>query len=251
MYRTVEVELKQRYDQLADVAGFAPWYQRSFELDMFDAQPPDCDCVSWGIISQGVWEAQESTLAVDVLARSSGLVLDFGAHVGWYMTLASLFGEHQVRCYECDSDALTALCRNALRHGCDVQVVADKIDESFRFGDAEHVAFLKCDVEGAEGHVIDGCDELFRRRLVDVALIEMSPIFTSDGRSTCDYVSLAARLKQYGYDIFRVPPKGWVHNTLFKVDPLDTLREKCRLGDDWADVIASCGQDNFVFIPAE
>ncbi len=43
----------------------------------------------------------------------------------------------------------------------------------------------------------------------------------------------------------------WEHNAEYREQPIATLKRYCELGDDWADVVAGCRQDNFVFIRSE
>lgn len=253
--------LAGHYPALPDVAGFPARYQRELLLDVL-APDPDAapaygeydygqDAVTEALVKQGVWEAQESLIAVDILATTPGVVLDVGAHIGWYTVLAGLFGGHRVVAFEPDCSTAAVLAANAERY--DVAV-------DYRLGvgpgtppvevDGD-VALMKCDIEGMDGHAVACCADLFEQRRIRYALIEVSPIFTGDGRSDCDYVALVGRLRGWGYHCYRVPPKGWAHNDEFREVPLLALRRYCELGADWADVVAGCRQDNFVFIRDE
>lgn len=255
---SVTAHLSGQYEALPDVAGFSEHHQATFTLDVFT---PDAgaapaygeydhgrDAVTESLIKQGVWEAQESTVAVDILASTPGVVLDFGAHVGWYTVLAGLFGGHRVVAFESDPDAWGALSVNAARYGVDVTIQPGVGPGSPRVVVDGDVALMKCDIEGMDGWAVECCADLFRERRIRYALIEVSPIFTADGRSDCDYVELVGRLRGCGYRAFRVPPKGWEHNAAYREWPLSTLISHCGLGEDWAEVVAGCRQDNFVFI---
>lgn len=256
-FQTLGIALAGHYPALPDVAGFAERYQRTFDLDVFAHDPqaapaygeydPGLDSVTDSLVLQGVWEAQESTAAVDILARTEGIVLDFGAHVGWYSVLAGLAG-HQVVAIDSDPLCLRAVRCNADRYSLDIEtVLRDVDDDSPVLAVDTPVALWKCDIEGQECNAVRMSDHLFRSRSVAFALIEVSPIFTGDGRSTCDYVDLLGRMMAYGYDCYRVPPKGWEHNDAYREDPLDTLVTYCRLPDDgWQGIVAGCRQDNFV-----
>lgn len=260
-YTTVTAALAERYEELADVAGFASRYQTTLTLDVFapdlDANPAygeydhGQDGVTEALVKQGVWEAQESTVAVDILANTPGMVLDFGAHIGWYTVLAGLFGDHPVIAFEPDADTAKALAANAAHYGVNVVYRSGVGPDSPPVEVAGDVALMKCDIEGMDGYAVNCCADLFRQHRIRYALIEVSPIFTTDGRSDCDYVAMVGQLRDWGYRVYRVPPKGWEHNDAYREQPLATLTRYCELGDGWAEVIAGCRQDNFVFIRGE
>lgn len=240
--------LAEQYPALPDVAGFAYRHEAMFMLDVLDAP----DEVTAALVAQGVWEAQESAVAVDILATTPGVVLDFGAHIGWYTVLAGLFGGHRVRAFEPDAASAVALAANADRYGLDMALHLAPIGpESPQVTVDGDVALMKCDIEGMDCHAVDCCVGLFEQHRIRYALIEVSPIFTSDGRGPCDYVAMVGRLLDWGYHAYRVPPKGWEHNDAYREQPLATLKRYRELGDDWAAVIAGCRQDNFVFIRDE
>jgi hypothetical protein len=129
-YTTATAQLAERYPALADVAGFASRYQATLTLDVLVADPDAApvygeydhgqDAVTEALDKQGVWEAQETTVAVDILATTPGVVLDFGAHIGWYTVLAGIFGGHPVVAFEPDAATITALAANAARYAVDV-----------------------------------------------------------------------------------------------------------------------------------
>jgi hypothetical protein len=241
---SVTARLAGHYPALPDVAGFADRFQRSFVLELLPTGN-----VAESLIAQEVWEAQESTVAVDILASTPGVVLDIGAQVGWYTILAGLFGDHPIIAFEPDARAAAALAVNVARHGVDVEHrstwVGPDTPPITLDGD---VALMKCDIEGADCHAVNACADLFRAHRIQYALIEVSPIFSGSG---CDYVTMVGRLRDWGYRVYRVPPKGWEHNDAYREAPLATLKEHRELGDDWAKVVAGCRQDNFVFIRSE
>lgn len=258
---TVAAQLADHYAALPDVAGFAPRYRRTLLLDVFRRDPSTNpsyggwdygkDAVTESLLAQTVWEAQESTLAVDILANHPGVVLDFGAHIGWYTILAGVFGDHPVVAFEPDPNMLKALSRNADRYSVDV-TYRDGVEPSTPpitvDGD---VALMKCDIEGMDGWAVDACATLFQENRIRCALIEVSPIFWHYGHGPTDYVKMVGQLQDWGYRVYRIPPKGWVHNDAYRAAPLATLKRYCGLGADWADIIRGCRQDNFVFIRPE
>jgi hypothetical protein len=262
-YQTVHVELAARYDALSDVAGFAERFCIGFDLDVFTLNPPETLCygdydhggdsVSDALINQGVWEAQESTVVVDILKSVPGLVLDFGAHIGWYAVLAGLFGNHPVIAFEPDGRAVEVLRRNGARNGVDLTIRQVKVVQGFHVGRVDvDVALLKCDIEGDDCHAVAGCSQLFADHKIAYALIEVSPIFTADGRSTCDYVEMAGFLiEDCGYKAYRIPVKGWEYNDAYREEPLTVLTNHWSITGDWVHTIADCRQDNFLFVRPE
>lgn len=259
-YTTVTAELAGHYPALSDVAGFAPRYQATLELDVLTPDPSAApsygewdygkDAVTESLMLQQVWEAQESTLAVDILANHSGTVLDFGAHIGWYTVLAGVFGNHPVIAFEPEPNMVKALSANADRYNVNV-TYRDAVAPTTLVEVDGDVAFMKVDIEGMDGWAVDACADLFQQHRIRCALIEVSPIFYNDGRGPCDYVAMVGQLRDWGYRVYQIPPKGWEHNAAYRTSPLATLKRYRELGDDWADVIADCRQDNFVFIRDE
>lgn len=257
-YVTVTAELAQQYSALPDVAGFAARYQRSLLLDVFRPDPSVApsygewdygkDAVTESLQLQAVWEAQESTVVVDILANHRGVVLDFGAHIGWYTALAGLFGGHRVIAFEPDPKMATALRANADRYNVDVDYRDGVTPATPQVEVTGPVALMKCDIEGMDGWAVDACAHLFAQQRIRFALIEVSPIFEHDGRGATDYVAMVGQLLDWGYHAYRIPPKGWRHNHIYRARPLATLKRYCGLGEDWAEVVAGCRQDNFVFI---
>ena len=260
-HTTVDAQLAGHYPDLPDVAGFASRYQRSLLLDVLKPDPSAApsygewdygkDAVTESLLLQAVWEAQESTVAVDILANHPGVVLDFGAHIGWYTVLAGVFGAHPVIAFEPEAHMVTALSRNAERYGVDVAYRGSVQRSTSPVEVDGDVALMKCDIEGMDGYAVDACADLFEQHRIRFALIEVSPIFYHDGRGPCDYVEMVRRLMDWGYRVYRIPPKGWEHNDAYREQPLETLKRYRELGSDWAEVIAGCRQDNFVFIRDE
>ncbi|AHH20835.1 hypothetical protein NONO_c60590 [Nocardia nova SH22a] len=262
-HTTLTARLAPAYAELPDVAGFAAQFRRDFDLDVFApdsaAKPgygeydPGRDAVTESLLAQTVWEAQESTLAADILAQTAGVVLDFGAHIGWYTVLAALFGAHPVIAFEEHEATREVLEANIRRHSvaADLRPGVTASTTPFAHDSIGEVALMKCDIEGAEDLAVDACAELFADHRIRYALIEISPIFTADGRSNCDYVAMTGQLLDWGYHLFRIPPKGWEHNDEYREQPVATLIRRCAVGADWPAVIAGCRQDNFVFIRSE
>ena len=55
------------------------------------------DETSHSIASQGIWEGYETLAALEILTDpAGGIVVDLGAHVGWYTMLAASVGREVV-----------------------------------------------------------------------------------------------------------------------------------------------------------
>lgn len=249
--------LAGHYPTLPDVAGFPRRYQRTFQLDALDHDPhapePPAetdrarDAITVALQTQGVWEAHETLAAIDVLTHHPGVMLDFGAHVGWYTILAGLFGDGEVITWEEDPETLVLLNANVARHDIDA-VFKGPVTEGMPAVNVDGpVSLVKVDLEGVDCWAIDACAHLFAQQQVAAALVEVSPVFEGTG-GMCRYVDLVDRLISWGYWPHRIPPKGWDRLDEYREDPLGTLRRHRRLGADWRAVVAGCRQDNFVFL---
>jgi hypothetical protein len=247
----VTARLSHSYSALPDVAGFPSRWQREFTLDALGRDPhaPHLDDhVSQALRFQGVWEAHETLAAIAVLERFGGVMLDFGAHIGWYSVLAKFFGDGQVIAWEDDAETQLALTDNAIRHDIDLELRGPVTRGMAPVEVDGPVSLVKVDIEGMDCWAIDACAGLFEHGRVAAALVEVSPIFEADGRGVCAYVELVGRLMGWGYRPFRVPPKGWDRLGAYRDAPLETLERWRGLGEDWAVEVARCRQDNFVFL---
>ncbi len=230
--------MREVFPDLPDVAGIPARLQKQFPFAVLlpgDA-PSDGgfdhgrDEISKSIRLQGVWECQETAVVLDVLSRTTGLVLDFGAHVGWYTVLAGLFG-HPVWAIEENQPTIEVLRKNLELNAVEAEVIVQSVNDVSELPSLpSHVALMKSDLESQDCNAVRMCEDLFVSQSIDFALIEVSPIFTREGRgSGCDYLELLERLIGYGYEVFLIPPKGWVHNNEYREAPLATLRAHCRV----------------------
>lgn len=179
---------------------------------------PANDEVSFSIATQGIWEGFETCLALDIL-RQPGLVLDFGANLGWYSTLAAL-ADCEVLAVEADEENVEVLVENARLNNVEDRIVTCRGwigADTPAVSAGPRIRFLKSDVEGAENHVMRVCEPLFAAGLVDYALLEVSPIFGDH------YPAIIAEANSFGYDSFLVPDKGF-SPTEFANDPIGSTR---------------------------
>lgn len=232
-------------------------WRRYFRVDMagvpyqrFDCYCSGQDIVSYSIDVQGVWEGHESVLVLDILAQGepNGIVLDFGAHLGWYSLLAATSG-YQTAAFEADPQHIETLSRNAEING-----IAEKIhlyhcwidqDAPELVADTEEVQLVKIDIEGAERWAVRMIDPLLGQRKINYLLIEVTPIFNDS------YPALVEKIAGYGYDVYLVPHKGWEHTKAYGKQPLAVLRRHGTLpgpGEGLAQMVATYRQENLLFV---
>lgn len=176
------------------------------------------DDVSRTIISNGMWEPDETRLFMQILNQDdkAGLVLDFGAHVGWFSIIAAKLG-YKVRALEGDPENLQVLKENAELNG-----VGNKIMATFAWVD-EHqlslpgmqtfplapVELIKIDLEGNEQHAIRLCQPWLEHRRAKYVLMEVSPVFNDS------YPALVQQIVDYGYRAYQAGPN------LSQLEPFD------------------------------
>lgn len=202
------------------------------------------DIISYCIHRQGIWEGYETLLVLDILKQAKpGVVLDFGAHIGWYTLLAALAG-YEVAAIDASAENLQLLKANAKRNH-----VQDKVhtylgwldDKAPTLPGDENVALLKADVEGAENIVEAMCSELFRLRKIEYAIFEISPVFADY------YPGMVKKIASYGYKVYQIPGKGWAHTKAFANQPLKTVTAYCEIPLS-RHYIQSLSQENFLFV---
>jgi len=249
-WERVTIELGGTWPAIPDAAGVAGRLARSFPVWV---EADTDDDVMRGIRLQGTWEPQETTAVIDVLTRTGDdVVLDFGAHVGWFSILAHLYGKHPVLAFEESAETRKLLLANAQENG--VQLA---IHEPWRVdNDSEmtwdipgNVALLKADIEGQEHNAVRMCETAFAEGRIEYALLEISPVFTESGGTDCDYVDLVGRLLDWGYTACMIPDKGYRFNEQYRDGPIAQLLSDRRLPDrGWEKIIAGCVQANALFI---
>ena len=231
----VEVNLVGPCAAVPDFPAIQQRLATSFTIAVYDWEEYDAGRVGYcpgagevprSIDLQGRWEGWFTLLALDILAsgKPTAPVLDFGANAGWYTLLAASLG-HPVLAIEGDADIVELLWK-----GIDVNQFADRVtvadawidDRTERLprrGAQQRIRFVKIDVEGAEGDVIDTLDVLLVNRQIDHLLIEITPAFSGADMAEEMIEDLAA----YGYEARFAPDKewfgaGWMGT--FEADPL-------------------------------
>lgn len=156
------------------------------------------DDVSQTLERLGVWEREE-TDQISRRLQPGDVVLDFGAHIGWFTLLATSCGA-VVHAYEGDVENLDLLRENARRHGVAEQVAAYPVWVDARASlpiPEGPIRLVKVDLEGNDEHAVRCLEQALLERRVEELVVEISPCF--NGR----YPALVAKLQGYGYEVFR------------------------------------------------
>lgn len=176
------------------------------------------DEVSKSIDINGYWEKSDTDRVRRILAEKPGLVIDLGAHIGWFVCHALSMG-CDVAAIEADPENVRLMAENIdlLELDSDVAITtgwvhdqgvldASYIDDSYR------VRLLKIDIEGMERSGIDYTRKLWEDRLIDYALIEVSPIFENrESIMAPSYAELVDELRGYGYEAAVLKNEGdWI-----------------------------------------
>lgn len=210
------------------------------------------DIISYSIDVQGVWEAYETLIALDILAERNkdAVVLDYGSHVGWYSILASMF-EYRVASFDANIENIELLQMNAIKNMANVANIYAynawiDADAPMLDSNAEEVQFFKCDIEGAEKYAFYMCRDLFKNQRIKYAMIEISPTFNNS------YADLVEAIANYGYGVYQIPGKGFAHSAEFSDQPLETIKKYCEVkAEGRREYVSSFNQENFLFIRQE
>ena len=203
------------------------------------------DIISYSIAEQGDWEGYETLTVLDVLDRGkrADLMLDLGAHIGWYSALADQFGVFTV---EASAENNLLIGKNVTAHAdpwVDTGPAWIDGDAPILPADAEPIHFVKIDLEGAENHAVRMLSALFAARKINYCLMEVSPIFADY------YPDLVAWIADWGYRLFQIPGKGWEHTPEYSDQPLETLRSYCEVPTTGLrEYVAGLRQENFMFV---
>jgi hypothetical protein len=147
-------------------------------------QPGFCparDSVSQAVDQNGEWEqVGREIMRRFIETPDPGVVLDFGAHIGTFTLYAAQMGRG-VLAVDASPEHLMLLNRNASTLGVEDRVTPCRgwigPDAPACTPDGTRVRFLKSDLEGAEDEMVRVTWPLWQNRLIDAALLEVSPIF--------------------------------------------------------------------------
>lgn len=162
----------------------------------FDGYCSGQDDISKTLKLYGRWEVEETALVRRVLETGNreALIIDVGAHVGWFSKLAQSMGYTNIKGYEADTENIELYLKNT---GTKCEITNIWFDENaeveFKAG---RVELLKIDIEGAERHAINTLRHTIP--LVDNILIEVSPVFNDS------YPDLIESLRADGFKVFNM-----------------------------------------------
>lgn len=208
------------------------------------------DIISYCIDKQGVWEAEETAVMLDILSEpqtDDKIMLDFGSHIGYYSNLAALKG-FTVASFDGSKENLELLYRSAV-----MNEVADKIETHLCWlddqapvlsRDAEKVRLAKVDIEGAERHALQMMADLIGGHRIKYIIMEISPVFNDT------YPSIVETIAGQHYDVYQLP-NGQSVQALEEFDsaPLETVLKHCAVpAEGRKEYVASLHQENFLFV---
>lgn len=194
--------------KLVDTA-YGPWWIWAWEKYQWQgAYCPGQDEVSKSIEITGWWEKPDTDRMLAILNEEPGIVLDFGSHIGWFAVQALEAG-CSVLAVDADPENVRLMQANidnrgpfltrhgALRYATTTSWVADV---PYGWFPLKPVRFLKCDLEGHEWEMVNLTRHLWQNRLIDYALLEVSPIFENrPSIQAPSYAALVDELIGYGY----------------------------------------------------
>lgn len=232
-----------------EVYDWSEYFKTEFNNEVvpkYEGYCPAQDVVSYALDRQGIWEGYETCAVLDMLSeRPEGIVVDVGAHLGYYSLLAGT-GGFEVLAFETEPDNLAILERNVnLNCPNKVTIVDQWVDAKAPKIDMD-IHLFKCDIEGNEKHAVKMAEKLFRTKRIKYALLEISPCFNDS------YPYLVEKICNYGYKVYQIPGKGWEHTQDYSEQPLATLKKYCEIPKEGRrGYVASLHQENFVFIKEE
>jgi SAM-dependent methyltransferase len=250
--RIVDIDLKGYLERLPDAAPFPAHLAQKFQFAIYafdkyantEGLCPADDVVSFSLSEQGVWEAFDTLLMLDILSKGKqgGLVVDFGSQLGWYSILAALNG-YKVIAYDTLPENMRMLDKNAKLNKVSDKItpILEWVDETSQILPPTRIRFMKSDIEGNEEFAFRMYEESFKKKLVDYAIFEISPCFNDS------YPALIHKVMDYGYKVYQVPQKTWEHWVEFGDQPLETTL-KYPIIEDMDKHLANIRQENFLFV---
>lgn len=186
------------------------------------------DDVSRTLIRVGQWEPVESRAFERALAHTPGLVLDFGAQIGWYTIMAARMGR-EVLAIEAVAEHCGLIRQNALLNEVakNVTIAQCWIDDNTPelVGDFPPIAMVKIDLEGNDAAAYRVIRPAVKAGQVAAILCEISPVFNDS------YVELVRDIIAQGF-------------TAEVCNPWRPLRED----DDLADFVNAEPQTDMLFV---
>lgn len=187
---------------------------------------------------------RETTILFNKIIKPGMVIIDIGAHIGYYTTLfAKLVGaDGQVFAFEADLDNFRFLEKNTKNYkninlhniaiadknslidfykvnkstGCHsiiktnnavkTSVQATTLDNFLAEKNINRVDLIKIDIEGAEPLAFKGMEKLFNKNQNLSIIMEFSP--NSFKSSPQDPANFLKNIKQYGFSVYEIMPSG-------------------------------------------
>lgn len=208
------------------------------------------DIISYCIDKQGIWEAEETGVMLDILSEpqtDDRIMLDFGSHIGYYTNLAAQKG-FTVASFDSSKENLELLYRSAVmnENADKISIYRCLLDDQAPIlsRDAEKVRLAKVDIEGAERHAVQMMADLIGGHKLKYLIMEISPVFNDT------YPSLVETIAGQGYDVYLIETrKDWEHREELDAEPLKTVLKYCQIpAEGRKEYVASLRQENFLFV---
>lgn len=166
---------------------------------------PGQDDVSRTLDLYGMWEQPDYERWLTTLSDTApGVVVDVGAHIGWYTRPARLAG-HDVLAVDWDAERRRVHWLNEpSTHFLSMEGLRPVSAQPW-----SQDVFLKVDIEGREDDAIAATLPWWENRQIHTALLEISPVFEDY------YPTMLGRLRAFGYRAELVDgtevgdPVGW------------------------------------------
>lgn len=140
------------------------------------------DDVSRTLALYGRWEPAESALFYDALRMTDGIVIDFGAQIGWYSVIAAKLGR-ELLAVEPIAEHRSLIRQNTQWSGSPEPEVTianawiDSCTPDLSAAEAPDIAMVKIDLEGNDLSAIRCLQDLIAAGNVANVLCEISPVF--------------------------------------------------------------------------
>lgn len=254
----LNVSLRGKNPILHDVPAFGEEFELDFRLFVYDwklyrntvGYCAGDDVLAQSVELQGVWEAFETLLFIDILKRGNGknLVIDIGANVGWYSVIAGRMG-YKVKAHEGDEEIAEVLKDNAKLNDVEMELDGEFISTLSKREIAPidgEVEFMKCDIEGSEMSAFRKYADYFKEKKVKYAMFEISPVFNGS------YPVLLESVEELGYKVFKVPQKGMKYMEEYEVNPLGSvLKYELIRTNDWVGYLKDVRQEDYLFVRSD
>lgn len=254
----LSVSLKGKNPILLDVPAFGKEFEMYFNLFVYDwklyrntvGYCAGDDVLAQSVELQGVWEAFETLLFIDILKRGNGknLVIDIGANVGWYSVIAGRMG-YKVKAHEGDEEIAEVLKLNGRLNEFEMELDGEFISTLSKRVIAPldgEVEFWKCDIEGSELSAFRKYEDYFKEKKVKYAMFEISPVFNDS------YPVLIKSIQECGYKVFKVPQKGMKYMEEYEVNPLGSvLKYELIETSDWFEYLRDVRQEDYLFVRSD